>query len=203
MSNTTSSSGSHDAVSAMTEESRKAMSSAFDAMTKWRHDLASMTERNSEAAFGQMSSAAKALGWPTEFVEATSDHMRNASKMQLQMMDQVMGVWEKQAKSPAAGFQMPQMPTFPGMPAFPGMPNFPGMPSFPGFGATNGSSGAQFPGMPDMSKFPMMQMMPMQFWMQAFEMWQKSWQQGMQTWMDAQSSMMNKAASPLKPGQTR
>ena len=177
------------ALAQMSEEARKAMMGAFDAMSHWRREMTTMTEKNSGAVFDKMSEAAKTMGWPTEFVDMTRQQMTNATKMQTQVMDQVMDTWQKQATSPAPSFQMPSMPAFPGMPTFPGMPSFGG-----------GAGGnAMFPGMPDMGSMPMM---PMQFWMQAAEMWQKSWQQAMSQMVDTQSKMMS-GAGGTKSGSSR
>ncbi|MGL4396219.1 MAG: hypothetical protein ACRCS9_06755 [Hyphomicrobium sp.] len=172
------------------EETRKAVSAAFDAMADWRNDLAAQGAKNTDAVFDKMATAAKALGWPTEFVEMSRKQMEGASKMQMQLMDQVMDVWEQQLTAPGSALKMPSFATdamkaipgmpdftaaspFPGMPTFPGMPQFPGMPNFGDMSALSGGMGAN----------------PFQFWMQAAQMWQKSWQQAMQSWMDAQAKM--------------
>ena len=161
------------------DDTRKAVTQAFDAMSNWRSELADLGEKNSNAVFDKMAEAAKSLGWPTDFVELSRKQMQNASKLQLQAVDQVMDVWEKQVKSIGAAGQMP---------------NFPNFPNFPGFGnATSGQSGfpggGVFPGMPD---FGAGATNPIQFWMQAAEMWQKGWQQAMSTWVDAQQNAMGK-----------
>ena len=80
------------------EDSRKAVIQAFDAMSNWRSELAEISEKNSDAVFDKMSEAAKALGWPTEFVELSRKQMQNASRMQLQAVDQVMGHLGKSGK---------------------------------------------------------------------------------------------------------
>lgn len=179
------------AFNALGDEQRKAMTAAFDAMSNWRQELNAMQEKNSAAVFDKMSSAAKSLGWPTEFVELTRQQIQNVSKMQSQAIEQVMDVWEKQATNAANAGSKIEMPKFPG---FGNMPSFPGMPSF---GGSSGNS--MFPGMPDMST----PMMPMQLWMQAAEMWQKSFQQAIESWTDAQKSMMNAASGSSKPGSGR
>ncbi len=173
------------AFNALGDEQRKAMTAAFDAMSNWRQELNSMQEKNSAAVFDKMSSAAKSLGWPTEFVDLTRQQMQNVTKMQTQAIEQVMDVWEKQATSAAnAGAKM-ELPKFPG---------FGGMPSFGG-----ASSGSMFPGMPDMGT----PMMPLQLWMQAADMWQKSFQQAVESWTEAQKSMMNAAGGNSKSGSGR
>lgn len=169
----------------MNEEVRSAMTSAFEAMCDWRSDAANMAERHGNKVFDKMGTAAKAMGWPPELVDMTRQQMQQASKMQLQVLDQVMDAWEQQVKSPGAGMSMPsgvspfQFPDFskmPGMSGMPGMPNFPGM---------------DFGNMPTA---------PLQFWMQAAEMWQKSWQQALSSWMEAQSSMMGTGNDKTRGG---
>jgi hypothetical protein len=162
----------------LSEEARKAMNSAFDALSDWRGDIQTTAERNGAVVFERMSTAAKAMGWPAEFVDVARQQMQQSSKLQLQMMDQIMDVWEQQMKSPGSPMQAPKIPRF-GFPgAFAGaggaaqsFPSFPGMPGIAGF---------------DMSSMPMMN--PVQFWMQAAEMWQKNWQQAMNAWMEAVQS---------------
>jgi hypothetical protein len=169
------------------DDARTAVIQAFDAMSNWRAEINEMGEKNSNAVFDKMAEAAKSLGWPTDFVEMSRKQMQSVSKMQVQAVDQVMDVWEKQVKSIGSG-QMPSFPTFPGMPNFGGT----GFPQFPG-----AASGAfpQFPGMPD---FAAGAANPMQFWMQAAEMWQKGWQQAMSTWMDAQQNATKGPSSTNK-----
>lgn len=158
----------------LSDEARKAMNNAFDALSDWRNEIASTAEKNSSIVFDRMGAAAKAMGWPSDFVDMTRQQMQSTSKMQLQMMDQIMDVWEQQMKSPGSPVSLSKssgLGAFPG--AFSGMG---GAQSFPGFTA--------FPGF-DMSSMPTN---PMQFWMQAAEMWQKSWQQAMSAWLDAAQS---------------
>ena len=75
------------------DEARKTMDGAINAFSNWRDEIATQSEKNSKAVFDQMAAAAKAVGWPSEFVEMTRSQMQNASKMQLQFMDQVMDIW--------------------------------------------------------------------------------------------------------------
>lgn len=172
-------------VAGVNDDARRTMNAAVDAFSNWRDEFAQHSEKNSKAVFDQMANAAKSFGWPAEFVDMTRAQMQNASKMQLQFMDQVLDVWEKQLKNPADAFKpeawtdafkkmtsnIPGFSGFPNTPgtSFPGMPNFGSMPGFPGSAGLPGN--------------------PFQFWMQAAEMWQKSWEQGIKAWMDAQKSM--------------
>jgi hypothetical protein len=155
------------------EETRRAMNQAFDALSDWRNELSSVTERKSVAVFDKMGQAAKAMGWPAEFVDMTRQQMQQASKLQMQLMDQVMDIWEQQMKNPGAPV------TVPGMAAE--MPQFPG--AMPGFG---------IPGMPGLDMNAAMAN-PMQFWMQAANMWQQSCQQAFSAFMDMQKSMIDQS----------
>lgn len=182
---------SNPAFAKMSDEARKSVTQAFDAMSSWRDQMSEMGEKNSEAVFDKMAEAAKALGWPTEFVEMSRKQVQTASKMQTQMIGQVMETWQQQMTNPGSAIKMPsfngpgfQMPTFPGFPAFP----------------SASTGGSPFPGFGDMSA---MGGNPMQMWMQAAEMWQKNWQQALGSWVEAQSSMMSPGgagkSSPTKP----
>ena len=151
------------------DDARKNVTQAFDAMSTWRTELAGMSEKNSNAVFDKMAEAAKSLGWPTDFVELSRKHLQNSSKLQLQVVDQVMDLWEKQL-------------TALGKPG-----EIPGIPGFPQF--TGGGTG--FPGLPDFASGNMAN--PMQFWLQAADMWQKGWQQAISTWSDAQQNAFNSA----------
>ncbi len=142
----------------LNDEARKAVNSAFDALNDWRNDMAAASERYSSKVFDQMTEATRAMGWPDDVVNATRQQLQNASRMQLQMMDQVMDAWKMQLRNPGTSFQMPQMPEMPGMP---GMPDF-----SKGMGDLGGMASA-----------------PFQFWMQAAEMWQKNWASAMSLWM--------------------
>jgi hypothetical protein len=166
--------GFKDALSAagVNEEVQSALTSAFEAMCDWRQDAANQAERHGNKVFDKMGAAAKAMGWPSELVDMTRQQMQQASKMQIQVLDQVMDAWEQQVKNPGTGLHM--------------IPGGNGSPfQFPNFG--------NMPGMPDMKNMPdfgTLPTAPLQFWMQAAEMWQKSWQQALSSWMEAQSSMM-------------
>lgn len=198
MSYTASAFGTGQAFNNLADDARKATTAAFDAMSNWRHELNATTERNSDAVFDKMASAAKAMGWPAEFMDMSRQNMMSASKMQMQMMDQVMDTWQKQITNPGAAFQMPSWPAFPGMPSF-GSSGAASRPS------SSPGSASPFPGFDMGAMGAMPAMVPLQFWMQAAEMWQKNWQQAMSSWTDAQSNMSGRpgggsAPNPSKSG---
>jgi hypothetical protein len=156
----------------LSEDARKAVTQAFDAMSDWRNQVSQMSEKNSNAVFDKMSEAAKSLGWPTDFVELSRKQIQGATKLQEQVIDQVMDVWQKQLTSLGNGASMPNFPNFSGGPSMGDM---------------------RFPGFPDLGSFGSSPMAPLQMWMQAAEMWQKSWQQAMNSWMEAQQNLVNKS----------
>lgn len=159
----------------LTKEAREATADALDALAQWRDEMAKANDRYSEKVFDQMAKATKSMGWPDHLIDATRDHLQNASKMQLEMMDKVMDAWKGQIENSQPGMGMPaefveQMQKFmpPGMSGMPGMPN-----------------------MGDMGGMNNMAMAPFQFWMQGAEMWQRNmatamsmWTQGPQAWQD-------------------
>ncbi|MDX2259929.1 MAG: hypothetical protein NW205_13570 [Hyphomicrobiaceae bacterium] len=153
---------------ALTKEAREAITAAFEALAKWRDDMANANERYSKNFFDQMAQATRAMGWPDSAIEATREQLMSASRMQLQMMDQLMDAWEAQLKSPTAALQSPAefMEQLKKMQP-------------PGMGAVGG-----FPGMPGMGAGNMagMAMAPFQIWMQAAEAWQKNMASAMSMW---------------------
>ena len=94
-------------------DAREAIEAVFDALSKWRDELAASNERHSETVFDKMADAARALGWPEELVDASHKHLVQASKAQTQTIDQLMDTWKKQLTSPAADQFMAQLRTFP------------------------------------------------------------------------------------------
>jgi len=85
--------------SGLSDEARKAMKVAFDAMSTWRTQIVN-NEKNIEGVIDKIAAGARALGWPEEIVDTTRAQMQTMNKMQLQMMDQMMDAWEEQIKSP-------------------------------------------------------------------------------------------------------
>jgi len=82
----------------ISDEARKAVNAAFDAMSTWRTE----TVDSFEEVIDKMAAAARKLGWPQQIVDATRAQMENVIKMQIQMMDRLMDAWEEQIKSPSS-----------------------------------------------------------------------------------------------------
>ncbi len=86
-------------VPGLSDEARKAVNAAFDAMSTWRIEIVDNSEKNSEQVIEKMAAAAQALGWPEQIVDASRGQMQSITKMQIQTMDQMMDAWEEQIKS--------------------------------------------------------------------------------------------------------
>jgi hypothetical protein len=142
---------------ALSDEARQAVSAASDAMSSWRSETANNIERVIE----NMAAAARALGWPEQIVDATRTQMQTLTRMQIQMMDQMMDAWETQAKSPnpMVGYPSEMISK---------------LQSLSGFRSTSSSPSAQA-----LQSLPMN---PAQFWTQVGEQWQKTWADAMNIW---------------------
>src|SRR5258706_9031563 len=143
-------------VPGLSDEARKAVNEAFDAMSAWRIETANSNEKNSEEVIDKMAAAARALGWPEQIVDATRAQLQSITKMQIQMMDQTMDAWEEQIKSPspmtAPSAMLSKLKSLPGVPAG----------TWPNADALVGAA-----------------MNPMQFWAQFAEQWQRAWADAM------------------------
>ena len=91
----------------LSDEARKAVNAAFDAMSTWRSEIANNSEKNIEQVIEKMAAAARALGWPEQIVDAARAQMQSITKMQIQTMDRMMDAWEEQVKSPNAMTEFP------------------------------------------------------------------------------------------------
>ena len=138
--------------SGLSAEARKAVNAAFDAMSAWRIETAKSNEKNGEQLIEKMAEAAQALGWPEQIVDACRAQLQSIMKMQIQMMDHMMDVWEEQIKSPnpmtAPSAMLSKLKSLPGVPAG----------TWPNADALAGAA-----------------MNPMQFWVQWAEQCQKAW----------------------------
>jgi hypothetical protein len=146
----------------LSDEARKAVNAAFDAMSTWRIEIANNNEKNSEQVIEKMAAAARALGWPEQIVDATRTQMQSITKMQIQTMDQLMDAWEEQLKSPNAMTDAPSAI----------LSKLKSSPSFSPAGSW-----------PNADAFQIGAMNPLQFWMQFAERWQKSWAEAMGFWV--------------------
>jgi hypothetical protein len=147
----------------LSDEARKAVNAAFDAMSTCRIEAANNNEKNSEQVIEKLGVAARALGWPEQIVDATRAQMQSITKMQIQTMDHMMDAWEEQIKSPNPMTGSPSA-----------MLSKLSLPSVSPAGSW-----------PNADAFPMAAMNPLQLWIQLAEQWQKAWAGAMAFWVKA------------------
>ena len=103
------------AMQTLTREAREAIKAVFEALSEWRDEVGTTTERYSETVLDKMADAARALGWPKELVDASHRHLTQASKAQMLLIEQMMQAWEKQLTSATPDQFMAQLRTLPSM----------------------------------------------------------------------------------------
>ena len=144
----------------LSDDARKAVNAAFEAMSTWRNEIVN-SEKNSEQVIEKMAEAARELGWPEPIVDATRMQMEAMTKMQIQTMDHMMDTWEEQIKSPNSSSTMLSKLT--------SLPNFGPVGSWP-------------------DNLQMAALNPFQFYMQVAQQWQKTWADAMASWAKANTS---------------
>jgi len=144
----------------LSDEARKAVNAAFDAMSTWRTE----TVDSYEIVIDKMASAARALGWPQQIVDATRAQMQDVLKMQTQTMDRMMDAWEEQIKSPSSSSAI--------LSKLQSISNFSSAGSWPSATVTQ------------MAAFN-----PFGLYMQIAQQWQKTWVDTMGVWANANKSI--------------
>ena len=139
----------------LSEETRRAVNAAFDAMSTWRAETLTNSEKSFEQVMEKMGEAAQALGWPEQVVGATRAQIQSITKMQIQTVDQIMDAWEEQIKTPN-----------------PSQPILSTLKSFRGVAPVDAWSSAS----------QMASMNPFQMYMQFAEQWQKACADAMAHW---------------------
>ena len=137
----------------LSDEARKAVNAAFDAMSIWRIE----TVDKFETVIDKMAVAARALGWPQQIVDATHAQMLDVIKMQIQTTDRLMDAWEGQIKSPSSSSAI--------------LSKLQSISSFGPAGGWPSAAGAQ------MAAFN-----PFAMYMQMAQQWQKTWSDAMGVW---------------------
>jgi hypothetical protein len=145
------------AVPGLSDEARKAVNAAFDAMSNWRTETVNNNEKNIEQVIAKIAEAARALGWPQQIVDATRAQMQSATKMQIQMMDRMMDAWEEQIRSPDVSSAILSK-----------------LRSLPGLGPAGSWPGAE--------SLQTAALNPLGFYMQFAEQCQKAWAEAMTSW---------------------
>jgi hypothetical protein len=134
------------------EEMRDELVSAFDALSHWRDEIEGVNERCLAKVLVKTSAIARSMGWPDQVIEATREHLETASKMQTQMIDQMIDGWKRQLNSPTRPMALPG--------------------NFVGSNVLGNAVGT----MPTFSPLT-----PWTLWLQAAAMWQRTWMPEMPT----------------------
>jgi len=136
-------------VPGLSAEARKAVGAAFGAISTWRTETVNNSEKNLAQVIDKMAAAARALGWPEQIVDVTRAQMQSVTKMQTQVMDHMMDIWEEQIKSPNPSAMISKLQS---------LPNF-------------GDAGSW----PKADAFATPVFNPFQSYLQFAEQWQKVW----------------------------
>jgi hypothetical protein len=140
-------------------ETGQAVMDAFNAATQWRDEITLANDRYLTKVIDQVAAAQRAQGWPNSVTVATREHLLRASKVQTQMIDQLMGDWEHRLKSQAT------------------LPD----PSALRMTATADP-------MTEMVRLGQMTLTPFKVWLSAAEAWQRSWAEAMRSSPDGQQT---------------
>src|SRR5690349_17886227 len=84
----------------LTNEARDAVNAALKAMSAWRNEIADANEKNGKLVIEKMATAAAALGWPEQIVDASRAQLQTIAELQIQTMDHTIDAWEEQIKLP-------------------------------------------------------------------------------------------------------
>src|SRR5262245_26046772 len=77
-------------------EAREAVMEAFNAVSRWRDEIAGANDRYLANVLDQVAAAQRAQGWPNSVTVATREQLLQASKVQTQLIDQLMADWAQQ-----------------------------------------------------------------------------------------------------------
>jgi hypothetical protein len=140
-------------------DAREAVTSAFEALEKWREEIFTVNERHLTKTLDLVANSQRSLGWPDHFATATREYLLKASKIQTQMINQVMEAWENQLKASASPPTLAE--------AF-------------RFQTPSPSGSALKDSLSDMVRLQELALVtPFRLWMQAAGMWQRNWAEAM------------------------
>ena len=91
----------------MTREMRDGVIAAFDALSNSRDEVDTANERCLGKVLDRTSALARAMGWPDQAVRVAREYMEKTSKVQVEMIDQIMNSWKQQLKSATAPMAFP------------------------------------------------------------------------------------------------
>jgi len=154
----------------LSRTARQEVAGAFDALARWREEIAGANERCLKKAVDQMAAAQRVIGWPEHVIAAAKEPLLKTADVQTHMIDQIMDAWEQQVKSVHDISDLPDAIK----------PRVP-VPSVSAFGDP----------MSDMMRLGGMALVPFKLWVEAAEAWQRNW---------ANLMMSPRAAPPPRQG---
>lgn len=141
-------------LTSLSSDARRAATSAFEAMEQWRDEIVSVNERHLTKVLDLAAASQRAMGWPEQIAAGTREQLTQSSKLQTDLINQVMDAWTRQLKSANAGTGSGEPFKFEAWPAF-------------------GSPLMAPPS--EIARLQEMAMAPMKLWLQAAEAWQHNW----------------------------
>jgi hypothetical protein len=161
----------------LSNEARQAVTVALDSLVRWREEIIAANERWLAKVLDQVTDAHRALGSPEQVARAAKENLRQASKIQSHMIDQVMDEWQQQLKTQYARS------------------------GFPGF-IFQAPVASQFT-IPasEMMRFSEMTLTHIKLWIEAAETWQRTWMTAMSG--GAPSSIAGASSSQAVEASTR
>ncbi|MBV8835635.1 MAG: hypothetical protein JO000_03785 [Alphaproteobacteria bacterium] len=142
------------AIPGLSNKAREAVTALFQAIAAWQEEIANLDERHTRHVLDRMATAAAALGWPKQIVDAARTQMQSITEVQRKAMEQIRGAWEEQLKLPNPTAAAPDA-------------MLSKLKSMPGFGAVGG--------WPNADAFQSAATAPLAFWMDCGKQWQKFW----------------------------
>ena len=148
----------------LSNKAREAATALFQAIAAWQDEIANLDERHTRHVLDRMATAAAALGWPKQIVDAARAQMQGITEVQTRAMEQIRGAWEEQLKLPNPSAAAPDA-------------MLSKLKSMPGFGTAGAwPSGAW----PNADAFQSAATAPLAFWMDCGKQWQKLWTESLE-----------------------
>jgi hypothetical protein len=138
----------------LNSEARKAVSAAFDALRDWSDEVHAANNRCLTKVLDHVAAAQRATGWPEHLSAVTRDNIVQTSKLQTQLIDQLLQAWDELLETGRAPTRLPQGFHF--LPA-------------------RSSGSTLHEAMPDMAQLGELSVAPLKAWMQAADIWQRHW----------------------------
>jgi hypothetical protein len=91
----------------MTMEMREGVIAAFDALSNWRDEVETANERCVSKVLDRTSAIARSMGWPDQAIRTTREYLERISKVQVEMIDQIMDGWKRQLNSATVPMAIP------------------------------------------------------------------------------------------------